>query len=86
MKMRPLNDWVIFRIELEKHEGVIQLPETCTPEAKRIATVEGVGSKCTQVRVGDKIVLPKYIGEPAGEQNLYSIQEKDILMVIEDET
>ena len=96
MKLKPLFDRVVLKIEKEQTSNVggIFLPDM-SKEKSQIATVVAVGTgECTdgketkmQVKIGDKVLFSKFAGTEFkyNGEDLLIIKQTDILAVIEKE-
>ena len=93
-KIRPLGDRVLVEPieEKEQVKGGIYIPETAK-EKPMEGKVVAIGKKRDEdgkeiafdVKVGDKVLLPKYGGTEVkiGDKTLQLVREEDILGVIE---
>ena len=95
MSIKPLGDRVVIKMleAEEKSKGGIFLPGQ-TKEEPQVAEVIAIGpgevrdGKVVpmQVKVGDKILFPRFMGVDVkvGGDDLIVISEKDIFAIIED--
>lgn len=93
MELRPLGDRVVIKkVEAEeKTKGGIVLPNSAK-EAPQVAEVVAVGAeileddkKKKQIKVGDKVIFPKYSGTEIkidGEE-LTILKLSDLLAIVE---
>jgi len=93
-KIRPLGDRVLVEPieEKEQVKGGIYIPETAK-EKPMEGKVVAIGKKRDEdgkeiafdVKVGDKVLLPKYGGTEVkiGDKTLQLVREEDLLGVIE---
>lgn len=93
MNIKPLGDRVVIKMleAEEKSKGGIFLPGQ-TKEEPQVAEVVAVGpgemhdgkNVPMQVKVGDKILFPKFMGVEVrvGGEDLLVVSEKDIFAVI----
>ncbi len=94
MNIKPLGDRVVIKMleAEEKSKGGIFLPGQ-TKEAPQVAEVVAIGpgevkdgkAIPMQVKIGDKILFPLFMGVAVrlGGEELIVISEKDILAIIE---
>jgi len=90
MKLRPIEDHVVVKIEnsaQEKKQGNIIIPDTAK-EKPQIAEVIAVGTDEDLqkiIKVGDKVLFGKYAGteiELEGEK-IMILSQSDILAIVE---
>jgi len=83
MKCRPVGSRVLVKTIPEKNYGVLALPEK-RQNPPRLARVLAAGRDCREVRDGDVVMLPRYLGDPGmtGADEVI-VEEKDIAMILE---
>lgn len=87
MKIKPLTDRVLVKVELEeeKTSGGIFIPQTAQEKTQQGKVLAIGDSSDIKVKVNDKIIYDKYAGTTVkvdGEEQLI-IKMSDILAVIE---
>ena len=86
MKIKPLADHILIEPikEEERTKSGILLPDTAEKEKPEQGRVVAVGSKCKEVKEGDKVLFTKYgPNEIKVEDKEYLIaKEEDILAII----
>lgn len=84
MKIEPLHDKILVTKLYVEKIGSIFLPEEAVPESQE-GIVEAVGPKTRQVKVGDKIFFPKYVGLnfTIKGKKYYMIDESQVLTIID---
>ena len=83
MKCRPLGSRLLVKTIQETNYGILTLPQK-VKNPSRLARVVAAGRDCREVRDGDVVMLPRYLGDPGmtGTDEVI-IEEKDILMILE---
>ena len=90
MGLRPLYDWVIVKPVIEDTtESGIYIPEV-NKRVPQLAVVIGVGRECKEVRVGDTIIVPKYLPmidrlQMPDKEKPCVIKETDIWAVVDND-
>jgi chaperonin GroES len=87
MKIKPLADRVLVKVELEdeKTSGGIYIPQTAQEKTQQGKVLAIGDSSDIKVKVNDKIIYDKYAGtsiKVEGEEQLI-LKMSDILAVIE---
>lgn len=82
-KIIPLGDWVLVKI-LPPPEGIIKRPEDAVLE-EREGLVCGIGKSVRWINEGERVLLPRWLGEPTPDSKYYLIKEEDIIGIIREE-
>ena len=79
---QPLGDrvFVTYTEEMERTSGGIYVPDTAKEKPQR-GTVQGVGKKVENVKVGDQVLFDKYSGSKLriDDEDCLILKEEDIL-------
>lgn len=84
MKIRPLGNRVLVEViaDVEEKRGAIFLPDASKKQSNN-GKVVGVGKLCTEVKLGDTVLLPVYGMAIDGKTPLRMFKEDELLAVIE---
>lgn len=87
LKVKPVFEKILVRVEEEKQKGLIYIPDTNRKEPPVEGEVVAWGDDVTlPLKAGMKIVFGKYAGEMSPHvKDLYIISESDIWYYIEGE-
>lgn len=77
--MKPTQDRIIAKRITESSKGGILLH---SPEKTNFAEVVAVGPKAT-IKVGERIVLGKFLSARIGNEDLLVMRESDVFAVVE---
>ena len=86
MKLKPLKDKILVQVVLNDPilKGGILLPDSHNNNKKEKGVVIEIGDKVEDVKKGDIILLPRYMGQniELEGQEYYVIKESEVIAVI----
>jgi co-chaperonin GroES (HSP10) len=86
MKIKPQYDWVQVKVTKISAIGKIQLAESSQRD-EEIVEVLAVGSDCTRVKKGDRVVCIPLTGQNIpidGRTDCVFVKEENIIAIIEE--
>lgn len=87
MQIKPRNDGVLIRVNVEAEKLSFLLPDNMEKEEKAQGTVEAVGPKVTDLEAGKDVLFGKFAGDDLEINGVkYKlIKQEDVLALVEKE-
>jgi chaperonin GroES len=85
MKIRPMREYVLIRREPEvaKSKGGIIIPDTARAKTDR-GEVLAIGSEVKELKVGDRVLLPKYEGQDVVDSPTDLLLKEESILAVEE--